>query len=94
LGCDVENWNPQTLLIPHSVNRKWCSSSREQFDSVSKVEGRNSIGPRNSTPRFMFKRNGAKHGWLSPIILATQKAEIRKIMVQSQLQQIVQETLS
>jgi hypothetical protein len=31
----------------------------------------------------------AGHQWLTPIILATQKAEIRMIMVQSQPRQIV-----
>jgi hypothetical protein len=34
------------------------------------------------------------HQWLTPIILATQEAEIRRIMVQSQTWQIVHETLS
>jgi hypothetical protein len=32
--------------------------------------------------------------WLTPIILATQVAEIRRIMVQSQPRQILRETLS
>jgi hypothetical protein len=32
--------------------------------------------------------------WLMPIILATQEAEIRRIMAQSQLEQIVLKTLS
>jgi hypothetical protein len=32
--------------------------------------------------------------WLTPVILATQEAEIRRIVVQSQLRQIVRETLS
>jgi hypothetical protein len=32
--------------------------------------------------------------WLSPAILVTQEAEIRRIMVQSQHWQIVHETLS
>jgi hypothetical protein len=32
--------------------------------------------------------------WLTPIILATQEAEIKRIVVQSQLGQIVHEILS
>jgi hypothetical protein len=36
----------------------------------------------------------AGHRWLTPVILATQEAEIRRITVQSQLGQIVWETLS
>jgi hypothetical protein len=35
-----------------------------------------------------------RHWWLTPIILATQKAEIRRIVAQSQLWQIVCKTLS
>jgi hypothetical protein len=36
----------------------------------------------------------AGHQWLTSVILATQKAEIRRITVQSQPRQIVHETLS
>jgi hypothetical protein len=35
----------------------------------------------------------ARHQWLTPVILATQEAEIRRIELQSQLGQIVCETL-
>jgi hypothetical protein len=28
-----------------------------------------------------LKRKGARHWWLTPVILATQEAEIRRIMV-------------
>jgi hypothetical protein len=34
------------------------------------------------------------HQWLMPVILATQEAEIMRIMVRSQHRQIVPETLS
>jgi hypothetical protein len=36
----------------------------------------------------------ARHWWLTPVILAIQEAEIRRIMVQSQPRKIVHETLS
>jgi hypothetical protein len=36
----------------------------------------------------------ARRWWLTPIILATQEAKVRKIAVQSQPGQIVRETLS
>jgi hypothetical protein len=36
----------------------------------------------------------ARHRWLTPVILATQKAEIRMIVIQSQPGEIVGETLS
>jgi hypothetical protein len=36
----------------------------------------------------------AGHQWLMVVILATQEAEIRRILVQSQLRQIFHETLS
>jgi hypothetical protein len=40
------------------------------------------------------KRKTAGCQWLTPVILATQEAEIRRISVQSQLRQIVCKTLS
>jgi hypothetical protein len=42
----------------------------------------------NSSLKDIFL-GGAGRGWLMPIILATQVAEIRRIEIQSQLRQIV-----
>jgi hypothetical protein len=44
----------------------------------------------------MIKKNTPrkKEQWFTPVILATQEAEIRRIMVQGQPGQIVHETLS
>jgi hypothetical protein len=43
---------------------------------------------------YLKHRNLARHQWLTPIILATKEAEIRKITIPSQPRQIVHETLS
>jgi hypothetical protein len=42
----------------------------------------------------LILRHSSRYWWLMPVILATQEAEIRRIKVQSQPQQIVCETLS
>jgi hypothetical protein len=41
-----------------------------------------------------LERQKARHWWLTPVILATQEAEIRRIVVRNQPEQIVKETLS
>jgi hypothetical protein len=42
-----------------------------------------------------FQNQGfARHQYITPVILATQEAEVRRIMVQSQAGQIVHETVS
>jgi hypothetical protein len=41
-----------------------------------------------------FKKVPARHWWLTPVILATQEAVIRKIAVHRQPRQIVREMLS
>jgi hypothetical protein len=38
--------------------------------------------------------NSARHRWFTPVILAIQEADIRRIMIRSQPVQIVRETLS
>jgi hypothetical protein len=43
---------------------------------------------------IIIKNIYARHWWLTNVILATQKSEIRRITVQSQLGQIVRKTLS
>jgi hypothetical protein len=43
---------------------------------------------------ILLRKSLARHWWLMPVILATQEAEIREIVVQSQPGQIVCETLS
>jgi hypothetical protein len=44
--------------------------------------------------RLSQKQKTAGHWWLTPVILATQEAEIRRLTVRSQPGQIVHETLS
>jgi hypothetical protein len=41
-----------------------------------------------------LKKNKARHQWLTPVILATQEAEIRRIAVLSQPKQTGHKTLS
>jgi hypothetical protein len=49
---------------------------------------------RNLRHILLTEVNLARCWWLRPIILATEEAEIRRIVVQNQLRQIVQKTLS
>jgi hypothetical protein len=44
--------------------------------------------------RLGIAKKTSRRRWLTPVILATQGAEIRRIMVQSQPRQIVHKTLS
>jgi hypothetical protein len=50
---------------------------------------------RTSSETFEYKNpKEARCCWLTPVILATQEAEIRRIVIQSQSRQIVHKTLS
>jgi hypothetical protein len=55
------------------------------------VEVANQEGPRESELKPF---SSAGRQWLTPAILATQEAEIRRIDIRSQPKQIVQETIS
>jgi hypothetical protein len=47
-----------------------------------------------NTQHNLFKVDGARQLWLTPVILAAREAEIRRIEVQSQPGEIVHKTLS
>jgi hypothetical protein len=53
---------------------------------------------KNKSKLFSFqglkKYSRSRHQWLTPVILATQEAEIRRIEDESQPSQIIQDTLS
>jgi hypothetical protein len=77
------------------------SSINEKLRFAQSVAGDRSPGLNNTqveslvvkeTPIKTTLRAGC--WWLMPVILATQEAEIRRITAQSQLRQIVCETLS
>jgi hypothetical protein len=43
--------------------------------------------------RMAINKKISQHQWLTPVILATQEAEIRRFIVQSQFRQIIYEML-
>jgi hypothetical protein len=71
----------------------WKGKLNEQLAELSdgvavlKVDGTSDVKVNEKTVTV-------KHQWFTPVILATQEAEIRRITVQSQPTPIVHETLS
>jgi hypothetical protein len=66
-------------------------STREVETETSQVEGQPGLHSKTLPQKKIFF--SAVPGWLIPVILATQEAEIRRIIVQSQPRQIVCKTL-
>jgi hypothetical protein len=77
---------PGVCILKSSTWYKWKNKVTSMLSSSQRT---GSKGPPLKNVQGIARRQ-----WLTPIILATQKAEIRRIMVQRQLQQIVCETLS
>jgi hypothetical protein len=88
-------------ICPVSGWGTWCLSSGEAVKEVR------ALGPSflcsarmlsntalSSESERTSRKFWARHQWLTPVILATQEAEIRRIEVRSQPGQIVHETLS
>jgi hypothetical protein len=81
------------LLTTHSTLTSWDRKDSWRIFNNSGIFGR----PANQAGIYAA-RDGAvrqkRPWWLTPVILATQEAEIRRITVRSQVRQIVHETLS
>jgi hypothetical protein len=82
--CREGTCGPQTQGV-----REGPPPSVWQMQRVNEWCGR--LGPNLNAQLKMFP---ARHWWLTPVILATQEAEIRRIAIRSQLGQTVCEILS
>jgi hypothetical protein len=67
------------------------STTQEAEAGGWRVRGQHRL---HSEIRSQKEKKPARHWWLMPVILATQEAEIRRILVQSQPGQTDRETLS
>jgi hypothetical protein len=97
LGCI--NWYPPPLLLfvvppPQApLPPFYLQNFYRGFIKIFSYIHTNVLGS-NSTPFDRLFRLLAGHRWLTPVILATQEAEIRRIKVWSQPKQIVHKTIS
>jgi hypothetical protein len=66
-----------------------CKNNKIKGERKNKIKWRSYSGGKKKKEHYK-----ARHQWLMPVNLATQEAEIRRIMVQSQPRQIVHKILS
>jgi hypothetical protein len=85
-------------LAQDKIDTSLCDIGEKEVRRDMEV-GSRGIGERRGFSKHLFSPSinstgAAGSRWLTPIIVATCEAEIRRLMVQVQSQQIVQETLS
>jgi hypothetical protein len=96
----VTKLNEPTSLISHETFPFSCLNSRFSsflcwtFMIVFKMNTHLHSNPPTIHPCYWKKNNPAGFWWVTPIILATQDTESRRISVQSQPRQIVRDPIS
>jgi hypothetical protein len=65
------------VVHPSNLRYSGCRGRRSQFEAIWDKVSKNLS--QKQTNRKPCKQ--ARHGWLTPVILATQEAEIRRITV-------------